>query len=50
MYRVPPNDKVGLLVFHMQGLLWAVMTFVVHIRQIYNVIVEKFNVRDIAND
>ena len=44
MYKAPPNDDVRLLVIHMQGPLWSVLTFVVHTADLSDVIFEKFTV------
>ena len=39
-----PNDEVRLLVIHMQGPLWTVLTFGVHTLHVYDVLFEKLTV------
>ena len=41
MYKALPNDEVRILVIHMQGPLWTVLTLVQHRAQMYNGILEK---------
>ena len=40
-YTAPPNDEVKVLVIYMQGPLRIVLTFMVHTKDIYNVLIQE---------